>query len=298
LVMTESSGTIILIDEPHTYLHPAAERSLMRFLRSNAHQSYVMTTHSPVLINSVAREEITHLSETETSFVQRAALSTSHRILQDLGFRNSDLLFNDYLIIVEGKSDPAILITLLKNADVEERVLSATGFARFEGIPSGRLTALYREIKKFELLVRSLGRGEHPRLYLLDSDRRSDWNEIEKWRGPEPFLNALNIAILPQTEIENYLLVSDAVFSAIKEMLGGSDIECTITKGEVEAILTEMGSTDSLKGSSVLEKVFQHFKLGEYVKAVHGPLIARFVNLTNQPKLNEVKNIFASLYRM
>jgi ABC-type transport system involved in cytochrome c biogenesis ATPase subunit len=298
LVMTEPFGAIILIDEPHTYLHPAAERALMRFLRGNAHHTYVMTTHSPVLINSVAREEITHLSETETTFIQRTALSTSHHILQDLGFRNSDLLFNDYLIIVEGKSDPAILLILLKNAEVEERILSTTGFARFEGVPSGRLTALYREIKKFELLVRSLGSGEHPRLYLLDSDRRSDWNEIEKWRGPEPFLNPLNISRLPQTEIENYLLVSDAIFSAIAEMLEGSDIQSTITKRDVESVLTEMGGTDSVKGSSVLEKVFQYFKLGEYVKAVHGPLIARFVNLANQPKLSELKDIFASLYRM
>src|SRR5262249_18304194 len=59
--ITAQPGAILLLDEPHSFLHPTAERQLINFLkRDNKHQ-YVIGTHSAIFINSVEADRITHV---------------------------------------------------------------------------------------------------------------------------------------------------------------------------------------------------------------------------------------------
>lgn len=52
-IVTSDPGTIILLDEPHSFLHPDAERKLMHFLEENKDKQFVIATHSAVMMKAV-----------------------------------------------------------------------------------------------------------------------------------------------------------------------------------------------------------------------------------------------------
>jgi predicted ATPase len=49
-ILTGSGGRLILIDEPHAFLHPHAERGVLRFIRRHAEHQYVIATHSSTFL--------------------------------------------------------------------------------------------------------------------------------------------------------------------------------------------------------------------------------------------------------
>lgn len=51
---------VLLIDEPHAYLHPAAERAVLRLISEHPEKQYVIATHSPGFI-AAARPHSLHL---------------------------------------------------------------------------------------------------------------------------------------------------------------------------------------------------------------------------------------------
>jgi hypothetical protein len=51
-VLTSLPGAVLLLDEPHSYLHPVAERMLIDFLKSQSNATIVISTHSAIMINS------------------------------------------------------------------------------------------------------------------------------------------------------------------------------------------------------------------------------------------------------
>jgi predicted ATPase len=63
-VLTTPPGNLLLLDEPHSYLHPTAERQLSSFLLAHPEHRYVITTHSAILINSVSPDRVLSVSDT------------------------------------------------------------------------------------------------------------------------------------------------------------------------------------------------------------------------------------------
>lgn len=115
-VLTSPPGTMILLDEPHSYLHPSAERALIDFLHEHQGHRYLISTHSPVLMNSVAPQRIICLSSEEAARQTLIKHDELSGMLHQLGYRNSDFLFNDQLVFVEGESDTEIFPVLLENS--------------------------------------------------------------------------------------------------------------------------------------------------------------------------------------
>jgi predicted ATPase len=64
-VLTSRQGTIVLLDEPHSYLHPTAERQVVDFLLSHSEHKYFIATHSAILINSVPSDRIMVLGDSK-----------------------------------------------------------------------------------------------------------------------------------------------------------------------------------------------------------------------------------------
>jgi hypothetical protein len=95
--------------EPHPYLHPMAERQVVDFLFSHTEHRYVIATHSAILINSVPADRILVLGNSNTVAMPTSESSSVPALLHSLGYRNSDLLFNDRLIFIEGESDQDVL---------------------------------------------------------------------------------------------------------------------------------------------------------------------------------------------
>lgn len=142
----QSKSIFLLIDEPDVYLHQGLQKKLYKHLLEISENSQVMiTTHSPVFINSYSLENVflLDLETTEKTYIRKnktyKILSTnnidinqtngSKKIKEYLGIEESDYeLLNNYNIIVEGETDKFYLEELSKFFGLSfPNIISANG---------------------------------------------------------------------------------------------------------------------------------------------------------------------------
>jgi hypothetical protein len=303
VVTASEQGEMVLIDEPHSYLHPVAERALLRFLGEFPDRHFVIATHSSVLINGVAPDRLTHLERPGTPYTPVLASAESSKILHDLGYRNSDALFFDRLVIVEGPSDADILRCLIALSHrVRPDVLQNTGFPSIDGVDD-RALEIQTKILRFEKLLEALGRAKMPRMYLLDGDREPDDVALLAGTNNPVTGERVNVKFLPRTEIENYLLVPEAITQAVAEEASLAEVDVdAATLDAVRAELEEQLRSDDevlfprgrdrrmeqVKGSKLLQRLYNHFEHLRYDKNRSGQMIARNLTAQNAIGLNEI----------
>lgn len=311
ILTTPKPGTILL-DEPHSYLHPTAERALVGLLQESSEHFYVVSTHSAVLMNSVPSDRITLVTSPGQPYKPVPDQTPVAGILLDLGYRNSDALFYDNLVFVEGKSDKLIIPKLLeKDGEIDQAALDRTGFPVLEGAGKGS-TGLQTSVLRYERLLSSIAGRDQPRLYILDGDRKEDDKKVLLGTKNPVTLKNLPIKFLPKLEIENYLLVPEAIASAITEerVLKGEQGE--ISAAQVKEYLDGLLASDDqrlypygksvagdhlkeVKGSIVLDRLYDRFGLS-YHKEHSGLLIAKYITARNQPAISELTDLVRQLF--
>jgi hypothetical protein len=291
-VVASPQGTIMLIDEPHSFLHPTAERLLLEFLHRNQQHKYVITTHSAIFINSVPASQITHLTGNGYGISERKQYSAT-QLLFDLGYQNSDLLFSDRVIFIEGESDQAILPILLRKAGVSSTEIAKTGFCRMKG--SGDIHTITRQSEE---LLAALHKEGVKRLYLFDGDQKPSTNYIKKIKTPQTG-QPLPLAFLELPEIENYLLDPVAIAAAINEELSSvSESGAPSSRIEVDQVDKWLRSANTdvrAKGSKILAAVYEQAGL-RFKKTVHGRLVALHTTAERNASLKGLANIFTNLF--
>lgn len=307
-VVTSPPGTIICVDEPHSYLHPAAERSLMDFLQRHSEHRYLIATHSPVILNSVSPDRVLNvtLNESGRGVVTRSAVP---EVLRSLGYRNSDFLFSDRLIFVEGPSDQAIVPLLLSRIGrISPIQIEGTGFPNLGGTPSGtrRAKTLQTTILKYEKVLAEVGQAHLPRMYLFDGDfTPADRSLLQ---GTTFGGAAIPVSFLPAREIENYLLIPEAIEAVLRDELSVEGGDKIPSAADVQKRLAALLSDERLypdgnvasgavgvKGSKVLAEIFEVFKL-PYSKTVTGARLANYVRVENQPLLGGLWDLTKSVF--
>src|SRR5947199_4904008 len=91
-LLTTRPGTRVLLDEPHTFLHASAEREFMNLLMEDRERSYIISTHSPVMMNAVPPDRITNVVRGEQGSLSVTDGNVVGPILRSLGYKNSDFL--------------------------------------------------------------------------------------------------------------------------------------------------------------------------------------------------------------
>ena len=116
MILCSRECRIFLIDEPHVYLHPNAEKALAKFIKGHSEHDYIIATHSPLLISKL-NPDSSYLITRDKGGTRMVTLfnTTQDReeVFHELGMESSDVVLFESLIFVEGDSDKSIYKILL-----------------------------------------------------------------------------------------------------------------------------------------------------------------------------------------
>jgi hypothetical protein len=203
---TTNDQASLFLEEPELYLHAGAQRYLIDTLRREARQVFI-ATHSPVFVNVPGTRTIyrTELIGSATTFTNVSNGEGLSEVLDDLGYRNSDLLFSDAVLFVEGPSDRDVITVLaatlgLNLLELNIAILPIGGASNSAQMPA-----------RSDVLKKISAESPVPHVFLMDRDERSksDIDRLKSEVGEQ-------LHVLHRREIENYLLVPRAIRETLR----------------------------------------------------------------------------------
>lgn len=228
LARVEADATVIL-DEPDVYMHPDLQRRLIRHLRHQRRQ-VVVTTHSVEIMSEVDPEDVLVLDRQHSRSSFAASFPAVQRVLDHVGSAQNLQLARLWharrSLLVEGK---------------DFRLLSDVFDVLFPDDPDGLSAVPNMSIGGWtgwpyavgsSMLLRNSG-GESISVYcILDSDYHTDAQKST--RKEQANRSAVQLHIWSLKEIENYLIVPNAIIRAIEERLPKRTKPPTVAEVEQE----------------------------------------------------------------
>lgn len=282
------NGKVILFDEPHSFLHPTAEKAIYDTASNQRSNQYIFTTHSPILINYPVDKHLYLLSK-EQGVSKFDKLDDVRIAFEEIGISNSDFALSEKVLFVEGYTEELVLPYILRKYGVEQfgynyRIINMEGCGNVLGKPS-------RSYQTFEKKFSKLSSAPIPYRVLLDRDENNE-QAIDKIKA------AYNdkVVILNRRELENYFLIPNAIKDCLAEF------NILVEAAEVEDVLNEILNRKSdrtifpkkseipieqAKGSKVLELIFNKYGL-DYNKKLHGLKIVQSLLANSEGELEEI----------
>ena len=127
-------GTLLLIEEPETHIHPAAQKALCSVIKELAaadDKQFILSTHSDSILGQFAPEDCFFVDRSVSgSRVARLAEVDAYQIWERLGIDRSLLLEvlgrpKQVVVITEGRDDTKVLEALWRDSDLSDSVLPA-----------------------------------------------------------------------------------------------------------------------------------------------------------------------------
>lgn len=205
LARAPEEATVVL-DEPDVYMHPDLQRRLLDLVRTRFAQ-LVVATHSIEIISDVDARSILAVdrSRSESEFVD--SFSGLQRVVERIGglqnLQLARLMGAQSFLLVEGE-DMKLLRTLQRSAQIHEHPIDLIPHAELGGRGG------WRRHDVTDLLPSKNSHGERIRSFaILDRDRFPPEEAVERYR--EARQRRIELRIWSRKELENYLLVPDAI---------------------------------------------------------------------------------------
>jgi putative ATP-dependent endonuclease of the OLD family len=154
-------------DEPETHLYPSAQRQFFEIIKdvSETNVQSFISTHSTVFIDKSKLKTIRSVALNEDSYTEYFECASVDTIFESLELRNSDFLFYDKFLVIEGDTESHLipsLYKLYKGRSLEEdniQLINLTGKNKWLDGKKALENVLKGFKKSFEYVV-----------YLFDAD--------------------------------------------------------------------------------------------------------------------------------
>jgi predicted ATPase len=294
-VVSRSVGNIIIIDEPNSFLHPRAAKTLVGILREYPSQQFILSTHSTEILIATRPEKLFMLrfenERTLLTEVDQTDLESARQVLAEIGSNLSDVFGVDHVLWVEGPTEtecfPLLLSAANRTLDSRSTIASLRNTGDLEGRHAEAIADIYRNLSSAGALL------PMPLAIALDGDMCD-----------HPSIGILRRAcgdvvhFLPRWTYENYLVHPKALASILNDL--PSFREASISDAQVMEWLELNGQNNKfgvpdakvfsmkwlarVKAADLLADLFQEISDGREIfrKPYHSVALTRWL-LTNDP---------------
>lgn len=308
-ILTSRKSRLMLIDEPHAFLHPHAERKLIGFISKHSEHQYVIATHSSVFLTAYPLTQARLLTIGPTGTVVANAHSASE-ILSELGVTASALWSHDAILWVEGPSEEAVCEVI--SSDLRQtagegdpvlvKQMPSLAFQAAAG-PRAAHSVIDFSAAIADLLV-PLGSRY---IFLFDADERSAalMQSIEE-------RTERHARFLTVRELENLLLDAAAIHRVLGQHAARLNLEIPALEQVEDALLQLLAQTadgrlyphgskradaDRIVGSEVLDRLWWQWLSSPYDKVRDGALLASAMLAINAAHLRPLVELLNELAR-
>lgn len=234
--LMEAPPFTLVIEEPETNLHPAAQRALLGLLQSwAADRQVIVATHSPVMLDwSPGGDRLWLVTRDQATSRVDPVDEDPLPVLRSLGVRLSDVLSADRILVVEGPSDEEILAAWFPELLRNPRVAVIHGGGGDNASRADQLASW---------LVGADRAGLRSVLYLRDHDELSAATLERLTASP-------SVYVLERRELENYLLEPDAIATVLTSLAPGAN---PVKAHDVESIVAS--AAERLRGKIIANRV-------------------------------------------
>jgi len=286
-VLTAESSRTFLIDEPHAYLHPHAERTLIRLIDAHPEHQFVIATHSGPFLNAKPISQARLITQ-DGSLSRIAEIESASALLDELGMTPADLWLADSLLWVEGASEEAILRSLADSlAD------ASTAGVQIRAVPdTSRFASKRQSLATFrfcEAIIAATRPLPVTALFLFDRDEKTEAHIRDIATA-----SAGRAVFLPVREIENLLLDVASIHTALVSRAASAGFEppnydavaaifdsciADVNNNEYYKNQTGLaeGDVNAAVGSAVLRRLYWESLTVEYDKVSDGRQLALVV---------------------
>lgn len=314
VVLTSQFSRTILIDEPSSFLHPAAARKLIEILKVNfpIHQ-YIVATHSPEIIRTADPTTLfmVRLEGRESKFerLDSKSVKDQSKCLLEVGARLSDVFGSDEIIWVEGDTEEVcyrlIVQHLLKKPLLGRAIVAVRNVGDLEGKrPSAKMIwEIYTQLSKNNALI-------PPAIaFAFDREQRT---QVERNDLASRTLG--KVKFLPRRMYENFLLVPEAIQAVLSALPSFQEASPTVekvkewleTNGGKRAYIdepteridiTSKNWLEKVNGAKLLHDLFAQLSENreEYRKTVHSVQLTEWLVANNPGSLAEMKEFLESI---
>lgn len=305
----EETPKTIIIDEPNSFLHPGATKTLLSILADFPQHQYIVSSHAPEVFKTSNTTSLKMISCVNgKSSVQEYdfnKVADSKSCLLELGVELSDYLCSDHAIWVEGPTEKECFPKILKVnkgwMDYQVSFLSIKNTGDFETPKSDLVIDLYHRMVNSNLLLPAKVE------FVLDSENKSDIHKADLKRKGQG-----HVHFIGRRMFENYLLHPLAITSLL------NSFDCfkvtNATPQQIEQWLIENGQKycevaiepfsisdkiwlEKVNGAKLLSKLVADLTQATevYRKIPHGIFLTDWLLSNSREYLNDLSDFLISL---